>query len=276
MRSGPTNWLWILAFVTVSCKGERPPPSPPVQPPPTPTVPIRAPARGDDARGARLYEEHCSSCHGEDRRGDGRARGRLAAAPRNLTDRLFLALRGDGAIARTVLQGGAASGLSKEMPRFAGELSEQDALDIAAFLHRGGVALEDCLPGGTHFLEVGPRGGPDVFLAAYGSSIPEGGQPVLLREPEQVPLDARKLGFVMLTELPLPRGTKVAAAIVADGEGRPTSVRLALPPPERAGPEAELTRGLAGHAPVLQAIAAGRTPPGYRGAGVRGEDAGRP
>jgi len=277
MRSNPSVWLAILAVVIVSCKGEH-----------SRAGEARAAVRdagtgavaaakagallGNAVRGASLYAEHCSGCHGVDRRGEGPSRGRLSVAPRDLRDPLFLVTRGEGALARTALEGGAAVGLSKEMPRFLGELSEQDALDVATYLKQGAVSLEECFPEGTHYALLA-RYSEGTFVGVYGAAIPEGGRPVVVAGLEQLPLDARKLGYVLLTDVSPPQGGQAPGAVTAGPDGTPTGVKVALPRGERERAEAELGKTLERYAPALKAVAQGKSPPGYRraaGSGVPG------
>jgi len=275
LRINPFIWrsVWwvILPLVLVSCKGEHSNPSrAPVGgrdggPSGTERTAERAPppgTNGDAARGAGLYGEHCAGCHGEDRRGAGPSRSRLSLAPRDLSDPLFLVTQGEGALARTALEGGAAVGLSKEMPRFFGELSEQDALDVAAFLKQGAVSLEECFPEATHYALLA-RYGEGTFVAAYRAALREGGHPSVVPGPEQLPPEARKLGYVRLEDVDLPQGGQVPGAVVARPDGTPLRVQVALARRERVRVEAELSQTLARYAAGFQAVAQGKPPPGY-------------
>lgn len=258
MRDSSTIWAAILALLTVSCKGEKPAQPLATRAPASMTASQRA---AEVARGAALFGEHCTPCHGEDRRGHGRARAKLTLEPRDLSNPLFLVTKSDDALVRTMLGGGASVGRSKEMPKFSDELSEQDAEDVVTYLRASAVSLEACFPQATHYVEVGPAGG-DALLAAYASAVPAGGRPVVLEKVEEVPLDARKLGYVMLTELVVPNRGPTPAAVVGGTDGQPLRLSLALPPGERERAEAQLSKQLLERAaPVLKAVAEGRPPP---------------
>jgi thiosulfate dehydrogenase len=92
--------------------------------------------KADEKRGARLFVDRCASCHGEDGQGDGQH-------PPVWGERSF----NDGAGLANVTQ--LASWLRVAMPLDDADLTNQEALDVAAFLnshHRPGFQLRDHLP----------------------------------------------------------------------------------------------------------------------------------
>jgi cytochrome c oxidase cbb3-type subunit 3 len=214
---------------------------------------------GNIEHGWQLYQEHCVSCHGAGRRGDGEARPTLKAPPQDLREPLFLVRRTDDELARAILQGGVAVRRSNVMPAFAAELSEQDVQDIIALLRGDAITLEECFEEATHyqraFLE---QGGPPV-LAAYATGERREARPVVLKGDEPLPPGARKVGYVLFSSLELPGAGPTPTAFVADPSGALTGLRVALPEPhaQRARADLEdvaLRRGskLPALVPVLQ------------------------
>jgi putative copper export protein/mono/diheme cytochrome c family protein len=76
-------------------------------------------------RGNRLYEEHCTQCHGARGKGDGEAAGRLRVPPANLTDPHVLD-HAEGDIFWWLTAGIPES----SMPGYARELSEDERWDV--------------------------------------------------------------------------------------------------------------------------------------------------
>lgn len=69
------------------------------------------------AAAARLYRTRCATCHGDAGRGDGPGAGQLAVPPRDLADPAWQASVSDERMRRTIVEGGAAVGLSPLMVR---------------------------------------------------------------------------------------------------------------------------------------------------------------
>lgn len=210
---------------------------------------------GDVAHGWRLYQEHCSSCHGPGRRGDGEARHTVKAAPQDLREPLFLARRTDDELARAILQGGPALRRSRDMPGFAAELSEQDTQDVIALLRGDAISLEECFSEATHyqraFLE---QGGPPV-LAAYATGARSRARPVVLRVDEPLPAGARKVGYVLFTETALPGAGPTPTAFIVDLQGTVTGLRVALPEQAAERARADLEDVVLRRAPKLPGLA---------------------
>ena len=86
------------------------------------------------ASGRQLYATHCVACHGEGGRGDGPSAAAFATKPSDLTDGRLMNRLPDEFLVNIILHGGAAEGLSPNMPPFAGYLGETQARDIIAHL----------------------------------------------------------------------------------------------------------------------------------------------
>lgn len=213
---------------------------------------------GDVQHGWRVYQEHCASCHGPGRRGDGEARRTVRVEPQDLREPLFLVKRTDDELARAILQGGPAVRRSKEMPGFSAELSEQDTMDVIALLRGDAISLEECFGEATHYQRVfAEQGGPPV-LAAYTTG--ENGErsqsrPVVLKVDEPLPAGARKVGYVLFAEMMLPGAGPTPTAFVADAQGTVTGLRVALPEPHAQRAQGDLEDVVLRRAPKLPGLA---------------------
>lgn len=87
-------------------------PDPPAAPPAT------GQAQGGDlaARAKTIYADRCAVCHGPNGGGDGPTAGGLTPKPRNFSDAAWQASKTDDAIAKAIVGGGTAVGLSPLMP----------------------------------------------------------------------------------------------------------------------------------------------------------------
>jgi cytochrome c553 len=195
---------------------------------------------GNIEHGWQLYQELCVSCHGAGRRGDGEGRFVLKALPQDLREPLFLVRRTDSELVRAILQGGLAVRRSKEMPAFAAELSEQDAQDLVALLRGDAITLEECFGEATHYRRAFLEQGGQPVLAAYATGEPRTGRPVVLKGDEPLPPGARKLGYVLFSQVTLPGAGPTPIAFVADPRGTLTGVRVALPEPHARRARADL------------------------------------
>jgi mono/diheme cytochrome c family protein len=72
---------------------------------------------GDDDRAAaeEIFTSRCVACHGADGRGNGPASGSLKPRPINFHDLKWQKAVSDETIAKAIVDGGAAVGISKEM-----------------------------------------------------------------------------------------------------------------------------------------------------------------
>ncbi len=87
-----------------------------------------------EQKGQALYAYYCLLCHGKTGKGDGFNSYNLTTPPRNFTDRAKMASLSDKQIEKTILQGGAAQGLSPQMPAWGGVLTQRQATDLTAFI----------------------------------------------------------------------------------------------------------------------------------------------
>jgi high-affinity iron transporter len=104
-------------------------------------APIAAQAAGDAAKGKTLYEMNCLSCHGATGKGDGPVGAALQPPPRDFSTGDFkLDTDKDGKagtdadLMAVIAQGAAAFGGSAMMAPW-GHLSEQDRMDLIAYVH---------------------------------------------------------------------------------------------------------------------------------------------
>jgi mono/diheme cytochrome c family protein len=86
-----------------------------------------------DSAAPSVYAERCSSCHGDEGRGDGLAGRSLDPAPRDFTDPVWQAGASDERIRSVIRRGGAASGLSASMAAHA-DLSGDDLDALVAYI----------------------------------------------------------------------------------------------------------------------------------------------
>ena len=87
-----------------------------------------------ELKGRALYAYYCSICHGKTGKGDGFNSYNLNRPPRHFTDSAQMASLSDGRIKGVILEGGAALGLSPQMPAWGGVLIQRDAADLTAFI----------------------------------------------------------------------------------------------------------------------------------------------
>ncbi|HME62195.1 MAG TPA: cytochrome c [Candidatus Binatia bacterium] len=88
----------------------------------------------DQAEGKKLYASYCSSCHGEQGKGDGMAARSLPIKPKDHTDGATMNRLTDQNLADTISKGGAAVGKSSFMPGWGGSLNEKQIRDIVAYM----------------------------------------------------------------------------------------------------------------------------------------------
>ncbi|WP_371370133.1 FTR1 family protein [Pseudomonas sp. QL9] len=98
----------------------------------------------DPARGAPIFAQQCSVCHGEFGKGDGPAGIGLQPPPANLTERARLDQLSLYDL-RTVIGLGVAG---TDMPAFADELDERQRWDLAAYV--AGLSAADAKPDAAH------------------------------------------------------------------------------------------------------------------------------
>ena len=105
-------------------------------------APVAAHAAGDAAKGKTLYDTNCASCHGATGAGDGPVGAALPEPkPRNFQQGSFKfdankdGKPGEDADLLLVIQNGAAAYGGNPMMAPWAQLSEQDRLDLVAYIH---------------------------------------------------------------------------------------------------------------------------------------------
>lgn len=89
---------------------------------------------GPDNNGALKYVIHCARCHGTEGHGDGPAAQGLATQPCNFRDCGEMRRVPDATLFRIIKSGGAAAGLSNEMPAWSGTLKDGDIHELIRYL----------------------------------------------------------------------------------------------------------------------------------------------
>lgn len=99
--------------------------------------------------GQRVFIQYCAMCHGDGGQGDGelaaeiKRRGNVSVG--NLTDRAAITRLGFAGVKTVVVKGGAHTGRSEFMPRWADTLTSKQIEDVAQYV----VALPELQPGVT-------------------------------------------------------------------------------------------------------------------------------
>ena len=91
-------------------------------------------SKPDTTAGRALYARSCAPCHGPEARGDGASAAGFATKPADLTDGRLLNRLPEEFLVRVIMDGGPAMGLAPTMPPFRGNLNEDQARQIVAFL----------------------------------------------------------------------------------------------------------------------------------------------
>jgi mono/diheme cytochrome c family protein len=86
------------------------------------------------SEGKKLYATFCSSCHGEDGKGDGAAAQSLPVKPANHTDGAAMNQLSDRFLLDIISKGGPAVGKSPVMPGWASQIKEPQLRDILAYI----------------------------------------------------------------------------------------------------------------------------------------------
>jgi mono/diheme cytochrome c family protein len=88
----------------------------------------------NQAEGKKLYTAYCSSCHGDQGKGDGMAARSLPIKPKDHTDGATMNRLSDQNLTDTISKGGGAVGKSSFMPGWGGSLNEKQIRDIVAYI----------------------------------------------------------------------------------------------------------------------------------------------
>ena len=97
---------------------------------------VGGPARAaqNQAEGKKLYTTYCSSCHGEQGKGDGAAAASLPVKPADHTNGTAMNKLSDKFLVDVISKGGSAVGKSSFMPSWGGALNEGQIKDIVAYI----------------------------------------------------------------------------------------------------------------------------------------------
>ena len=88
----------------------------------------------NQSEGKKLYLTYCSSCHGDNGKGDGPAARSLPVKPANHTDGAVMNQLTDKFLLEIVSKGGSAVGKSAMMPGWGGQFKESQVRDIVAYV----------------------------------------------------------------------------------------------------------------------------------------------
>ena len=106
-----------FALALTACSEQKPAePAPPPPPPAKTAEAAAAPAAGDPAADAeQIFTQRCTVCHGASGKGDGAGASALNPKPRDYTDAAWQKSVTDEALAKVIVEGGAAVGKSPLM-----------------------------------------------------------------------------------------------------------------------------------------------------------------
>ena len=88
----------------------------------------------NQSEGKKLYLTYCSSCHGDNGKGDGPAARSLPVKPVNHTDGAVMNQLTDKFLLEIISKGGSAVGKSAMMPGWGGQLKENQLRDVVAYV----------------------------------------------------------------------------------------------------------------------------------------------
>jgi cytochrome c oxidase cbb3-type subunit III len=88
----------------------------------------------NQAEGKKLYLTYCSSCHGDNGKGDGPAAQSLPVKPANHTAGAVMNQLTDKFLMEIISKGGSAVGKSPMMPAWGGQFKENQLRDIVAYV----------------------------------------------------------------------------------------------------------------------------------------------
>ena len=88
----------------------------------------------NQSEGKKLYLTYCSSCHGDNGKGDGPAARSLPVKPANHTDGAVMNQLTDKFLLEIISKGGSAVGKSPMMPGWGGQFKENQLRDVVAYV----------------------------------------------------------------------------------------------------------------------------------------------
>ncbi|MFQ5697181.1 MAG: c-type cytochrome [Myxococcota bacterium] len=92
--------------------------------------------RGDPIRGAALYAQYCTTCHGEKGHGDGPAAAAMKPPPADHTDPARMGALADADLYEVIQKGGVAVGKSPLMAAWGALLDDSQIRDLIAFVRQ--------------------------------------------------------------------------------------------------------------------------------------------
>lgn len=96
---------------------------------------VAAPVRAADLAAAKQnYDTFCSRCHGDSGKGDGPAAATLKTKPRDFAECKRMASITDDTLFKAIKDGGAAVGLSPDMPAWKEGFEDSEMKDLVAFV----------------------------------------------------------------------------------------------------------------------------------------------
>jgi mono/diheme cytochrome c family protein len=96
----------------------------------------KAEPEGDPTKGKEIFQASCAACHGPEGKGDGAAAAALDPKPRNLSDADYLSTLSNEHLLKVISEGGASVGKSPMMAAWGGILSENDILNVIAYIRK--------------------------------------------------------------------------------------------------------------------------------------------
>jgi cytochrome c oxidase cbb3-type subunit 3 len=97
-------------------------------------ISIRVACADEDIPVATTYQVYCARCHGDSGQGDGADGATLSPKPRDFTDCAVMSKIPDATIVKAIKNGGAAVGLSRDMPAWGEALSDKKISALAAYV----------------------------------------------------------------------------------------------------------------------------------------------
>jgi mono/diheme cytochrome c family protein len=96
----------------------------------------KAEPEGDPAKGMEIFQANCAACHGPEGKGDGAAAAALNPKPRNLSDAEYVSALSNEHLLKVITEGGASVGKSPMMAAWGGILSQNDILNVIAYIRK--------------------------------------------------------------------------------------------------------------------------------------------
>ena len=117
-------------------------------------------------KGARIYQQYCTPCHGQEGNGRGpRAKNEaLQPPPRNHTDGFYMNMQSDVRLFKVIKFGGKANNLSHIMPQWKHILKDKEIFSIIAHIRTLAKNPEYLAPSSTQHWGKNPYAGDEREL----------------------------------------------------------------------------------------------------------------